>query len=183
MKGVIFTEFLEMVEARFGLELTDRIIEGSALSTGGAYTSVGTYDAREMGRLVGQLSGETGIAVPDLLKVFGEHLFTRLATGYPHFLDGVDSAFGLLMRIEGVIHPEVLKLYPDAELPQFDIQRTGPEQMMMVYRSPRGLADLAEGLIRGCAAWFNETIEIEREDLSGGRNTHVRFTLTRQSSP
>jgi len=45
MKGIIFTEFLEMVEDRFSPEIADRIIEAADLPSGGAYTAIGTYDA------------------------------------------------------------------------------------------------------------------------------------------
>jgi Haem-NO-binding len=48
MKGVVFTEFLEMVEDRFSPEMADRIIEGAELASGGVYTTVGTYDHGEM---------------------------------------------------------------------------------------------------------------------------------------
>ena len=34
MKGVVFTEFLEMVEDRFSPEMADRIIEGPNLPPG-----------------------------------------------------------------------------------------------------------------------------------------------------
>ena len=48
MKGIVFTEFLEMVETKFGLETVDNIIENSDLKSEGIYTSVGTYDFNEM---------------------------------------------------------------------------------------------------------------------------------------
>ena len=35
MKGIVFTEFLEMVEDKFSPELADRIIEGAELPSGG----------------------------------------------------------------------------------------------------------------------------------------------------
>ncbi len=56
MKGIVFTEFLEMVEAEFGLETADKIIMDSKLASNGAYTVVGTYDPSEMGQLVTNLS-------------------------------------------------------------------------------------------------------------------------------
>jgi hypothetical protein len=56
MKGVVFTEFLEMVEGRFGLAMADRIIEAAQLPSSGAYTAVGTYDYTEMVHLVNALS-------------------------------------------------------------------------------------------------------------------------------
>jgi hypothetical protein len=181
MKGIVFSEFLEMVEARYGLALVDRIIEHSNPASGGAYTAVGTYDPRELGALVVQLGVETGVRVSQLMQEFGEHLFGRLAGGYPQLLQGAGSAFEVLERIEKVIHPEVRKLYPDAELPRFETKRLGADVLELTYRSPRGLADLAEGLIRGCAAWYGHDVEIQRQDLSNGAHTHERFTLTRRS--
>ncbi len=52
MKGMVFTEFLEMVEDRFSPEIADRIITASDLRSGGAYTAVGTYEHSEMIQLV-----------------------------------------------------------------------------------------------------------------------------------
>ena len=76
MKGVVFTEFFDMVEESFSPELAERIIDMAALPNEGAYTAVGTYDAGEMVRLVGALSQETGTPVPDLLFAFGRFLVT-----------------------------------------------------------------------------------------------------------
>ena len=55
MKGIIFTEFLEMVEKEFSAETVDTIIDNSNLESGGSYTSVGTYPHIEMVELVSNL--------------------------------------------------------------------------------------------------------------------------------
>ncbi|MEO0814052.1 MAG: heme NO-binding domain-containing protein, partial [Myxococcota bacterium] len=44
MKGIVFTEFLEMVEDRFGFEAVDRLVTASGSDNDGVYTAVGTYD-------------------------------------------------------------------------------------------------------------------------------------------
>ncbi|MCX7200840.1 MAG: hypothetical protein NTV17_00650 [Burkholderiales bacterium] len=41
MKGMIFTEFLELVERTYSPEMADDLIDASNLPSGGAYTSVG----------------------------------------------------------------------------------------------------------------------------------------------
>lgn len=178
MKGIVFTEFLDMVEAAFGIETSESIIESAALASGGAYTSVGTYDHREMLRLVQQLSASTGRPVPDLVKAYGTHLFGRFLTKYPGFFEKPRNAFEFLGSIEQTIHVEVLKLHPDAELPRFDSTIDG-NRMTLLYRSSRPFADLAEGLISACIAHYGESIEFTREDLDGGAGTHARFTLTK----
>ncbi len=177
MKGMVFTEFLEMVEARWSPDLVDDLVESSPLPSGGRYTAVGTYGHEEMVTLVSGLSARTGIGVPELIRAFGQHLFGRFAITHPGFFDGVRDAFDFLERIEDVIHAEVLKLYPDAMLPRFDVTRRG-DALTLVYRSSRHLEDLAHGLIEGCLAHFGERARLERAerpDADGG----VRFQLTR----
>ena len=42
MKGVVFTEFMGLVESRMGLDMLDRTIGEADLPNDGAYNSVGT---------------------------------------------------------------------------------------------------------------------------------------------
>lgn len=177
MKGIIFTEFLEMVEEKFSPDVADKIIEASNLSTGGAYTSVGTYHHSELIEMVGHLSEESDIDVVPLVQAFGEHLFGRFVELYPEFFEGVDSCFSFLSLIENHVHVEVRKLYPDAELPTFATEQLEPKTLEMVYQSARPFAPVAEGLIKGCIAHYQEDIHLTTEDLSGGANTKVRFVL------
>jgi hypothetical protein len=183
MKGIVFREFLEMVEEAFGMDVADRIIEESELPSGGAYTSVATYDHHEILTLVGKLHEQTQVPVPDLVRAFGRHLFHRFVALYPGFFVGVPSAFALLQRIDGIIHVEVRKLYPDAELPVFDCEPLGSDRLVMTYRSRRPFADLAEGLIQGCIEYYKEPITIERENLEATPGeTRARFLLTKRSA-
>ena len=75
-----------------------RLGEGE-LKSGGAYTTVGTYDFGEMVALLGELSRRTGIAASELLYVFGQHFFARLTVLYPDFIAAAPDAFSLLAGI------------------------------------------------------------------------------------
>lgn len=180
MKGIVFTEFLEMVEDAHGLDVVDRLLEAAGVD--GAYTSVGTYDHAELIGLVTALAGETGADPSELVRTFGRHLFDRFVEGYPQFFDGVPNAIEFLARIEDYIHVEVRKLYADAELPTFDHTRMDDGAMELLYRSPRPFGDFAQGLIEGCVRHFGEEFEIVRQDESAGEETRVRFRL-RSASP
>ncbi len=98
MKGIVFSEFLELVEEKFGLETVDHLIESTELASGGAYTAVGTYPHSEMVALVVALSQKSGIPVPDLLKVFGHHLFNTFNKNYSVFFEGVEHPYDLLEK-------------------------------------------------------------------------------------
>lgn len=174
MKGVVFTELLKMVEESHGFDMVDTIIEKSDLPSGGAYTAVGTYDHTEAVSLVVNLSKETDVAVPELLKAFGEYLFNTLATSYPQFIERADNALDFLEQVEDYIHVEVRKLYPDAELPTFSCSRPhSPDELHMTYESGRHLEDLCEGLIRGSLKKFNSNATIKREALENGKELFV----------
>ncbi|MBZ0121035.1 MAG: heme NO-binding domain-containing protein [Sandaracinaceae bacterium] len=182
MKGVVFTELLEMVEDRFSLEVLDQVIERAELPSGGVYTSVGTYPFEELAALVRELSAVTGLPANDLLTAFGRHLLQRFAKGFPAFFTQAPTAFDFLERVESVIHVEVRKLYPDAQLPQFEWERQDRDHMTMLYRSPRRLSALAVGLIQGCADHYSESIDVSTEDVSDGSGEAVRLTLTRRAA-
>jgi hypothetical protein len=175
MKGKVFTEFLDMVEAKFSADMVDDILDDANPASGGAYTAVGTYDHEELVAMVIALSKRTGIAAPDLIKVFGRHLFTVFANNYRQFFDHVPDAFTFLSGIDDVIHAEVYKLYPDANLPSFHCQREG-NILYMTYHSFRHFADLAEGLIVGTGEYFAETLAVEREELDADT---TRFAISK----
>ncbi len=180
MKGIVFREFIDMVESQFSARTADEIIQASTLSTNGAYTSIGTYPHQEMVDLVSHLSTRTGISVPDLLQHFGRHLFGRFVVIHPSLTNAFSDVFSLLSALETTIHVDVNKLYRDAELPTFTHEQDNQQTMVFIYRSRRRMADFAQGLIEGCIAHFKENITIQRADLPPqGEEALTRFTLLR----
>jgi hypothetical protein len=179
MKGMVFTEFLEMVESAHGYDVVDRIVEAAHLPSAGAYTAVGTYDHAEMWSLVSQLSHATGTRVPDLMQAFGRHLAERFAASHAAFFQA-PGLFDFLASVDSLIHVEVRKLYPDAELPHFEVLERTPTRMVLVYRSPRHFGDLAEGLMRGSAEHYGEPVRITREPVAEPTGSHIRFILERE---
>jgi hypothetical protein len=177
LKGIVFTEFLEMVEDRHSLAMAQRVIDDAALPHAGGYTAVGTYPPGEMVRMVQAYAGHSGQSAAAVLRQFGRHLFASFERQFPDFFGECAGPLELLESVDQRIHGEVRKLYPDAELPSFDCHRPTPDSLVMVYRSSRGLADLAEGLIEACLAAGNTRHRLARENLDGGAGTHVRFTV------
>jgi hypothetical protein len=176
MKGIVFSEFLDLVEEKFGLETIDELIESSELGSGGSYTAVGTYPHSEMVSMVVRLSELTKIPVDKLLNAFGHHLFQTFYRNYPGFFVDIKHPFELLEQIDNHIHVEVKKLYPDAELPRFETTREG-ESLVMIYSSPRKMADLAIGLIEAAAVHYDADMKIESEMLKADGSL-VKFKIT-----
>ena len=179
MKGVIFTEFLELVEKKFGLAMVDKIIGQSNLASEGIYTSVGTYEFGEMLQLITHLSTNTDISVDDLLLVYSEHLFAALIKSHPNLVSHYKDPMDLLASIENHIHVEVQKIYPDAQLPNFDLEERTDSKMVMIYKSDKALYMLGKGLMLETFKLFKVPVEITFDKLNED-GTEVRFVINKR---
>ena len=178
MKGIVFTEFLEMVESKFGIEMVNGLLDSSELASGGVYSAVGTYDHKEMVSLVVELGKRSGMPLPDLLKAFGRYLFGTFKTSYASMFESAGDGFEFLESIDQEIHVEVLKLYPDAELPSFKTERKEDNVLQMDYHSDRAMGALAHGLIEACGEHYNEGFDIAMQPQTED-GKYVRFLITR----
>ena len=176
MKGIVFTEFLDMVETKYGLEVVEAIIENSNVASEGVYTSVATYEFNEMVSLITELSIEVNVPPGDLIYTFGHYLFTSLEKAHPEVIQNYNSPLGLIYSIEDHIHVHVKKLYPDAELPSFKVLERTDNSLTMVYSSARGLYRLAHGLIEKTFEHFNGTAHVTYELLKED-GTQVKFNI------
>ena len=178
MKGIVFTEFLELVEEKFGLEMVDHIITNSDLESNGIYTAVGTYSFSEMLQLLQHLSKRTEISIDNLLLVYGEHFFNVIENSYPGLLNTYKDPIEMISSIENHIHIEVRKIYPDAELPTFEVIEKTKNSLVMDYRSSRSMHHFGLGLMNKTFEHFNSTAEITLEKIKAD-GTHVRFVINK----
>jgi hypothetical protein len=166
MKGIVFTELMEMAEARYGLEAVEIAIQRANPSSKAAYTSVGNYPHTELVDLVLALAGQVGTPPNQLMISFGHHLFRRFTVLYPQLFTEAKSAWDFLCSVHDYIHVEVKKLYPDAELPVFTHSRQGEDHLELTYSSPRPLANLAQGLIEACLEHFGGGYSLSRKEIT-----------------
>ncbi|MGF1778666.1 heme NO-binding domain-containing protein [Vibrio nomapromontoriensis] len=177
MKGIIFTEFMELVEEKFGLDVLDEVLEMSGDE--GVYTSVGSYDHRDLVKLIVNLSKKTNIDPATLQQVFGQTVFNALLRSLPDNagINNSNSTFQFIRHVENYIHVEVKKLYADAQPPKFHFVSENESEMVMDYESARCMSHVCLGLIEGCANHFGEKIEVNMVPQTDD-NSVVRFHLT-----
>jgi len=178
MKGIVFTEFLDLVEERFGLEMVDAIISQSKLESKGVYTSIGTYSFSELLQLLQNLQTKTGISIDNLLLIYGEHFFSVIETNYKDLLSSYNDPIEMLASIENHIHVEVRKIYNDAELPTFIIKEKTKKTLILIYKSSRSMHHFGLGLMNKTFEHFNSkaTIVLEKIKKDG---TEVKFIITK----
>lgn len=176
MKGIVFTEFLELVESKYGLGVVNQIIEESDLESKGAYTSIGTYKFSEMLALLTNLSNLTQITINDLLYVYGLHFFDVLFKNYAEIFETYSNPIQLLSSIEKHIHIQVRKIYPEAELPRFEIKEMKENKLEMIYYSSRSMYSFALGLMEKTFEHYDSSAIINF-DLLKPDGSEVKFII------
>lgn len=180
MKGIIFTEFLKMVEERYGLETVDSIISNSDLESKGIYTSVGTYNYAEMLSLLASLSTTTNTEINKLIYVYGLYFFSVIENKYKNIIETYTSSFDMISSIENHIHVHVRKIYPDAELPYFITKEKTDNRLIIEYQSDRAMYSFAQGLMEKTIEHYQEDIRLEKSILVPD-GSKVLFTLTKNA--
>ncbi len=160
MKGIVFTELLDMAEQVIGEEAVDDILDGLDLANGGAFTGVGNYPCGDLMKIVQSVSDCTGIPGEDLQRKFGVWMHGRFVQTYPQFFEDKRTVLDMLDAIESEVHVEVRKLYPDAELPVFDTRWISQTHLQMTYRSERPLISFCHGLIEACVLHFGNPARV-----------------------
>lgn len=154
MKGIVFNLLEEAVTAEYGAATWDRLLDDAALD--GAYTSLGSYADADIFALVGAAAAALQLPPQDVLRWFGRRAMPLLAARYPGFFSGHADTRSFLLTLNGIIHPEVRKLYPGAATPVFDFDTGTPGQLVIGYNSARKLCALAEGFMQGAADYYHE---------------------------
>jgi hypothetical protein len=159
MKGVVFNLLEQLVARDFGEDTWDGLLDASGLD--GVYTSLGSYPDEDLTKLVTAASEALGMPADDIVIWLGRNALPLFAERYPQLFEPHDSTRPFVLTLNDIIHPEVRKLYPGADVPEFDFD-VRDELLVMDYRSPRKLCSFAEGLLLGAADHYGEQLTIEQ---------------------
>ena len=159
MKGVVFNLLEQLVARDFGEDTWDALLEASELD--GIYTSLGSYPDEDLAKLVSAASDALAMPADDVVVWLGRNSLPLFAVRYPQLFAPHDSTRSFVLTLNDIIHPEVRKLYPGADVPEFDFD-VRDEVLVMGYRSPRKMCSFAEGLLLGSADHFGERLTIEQ---------------------
>nr|WP_315595507.1 heme NO-binding domain-containing protein [uncultured Cupriavidus sp.] len=149
----------EVVVRHHGEDAWDALLARADLA--GAYTSLGSYADDDIYKLVGAAAERLGMPARDVLCWFGREAMPSLATRYPAYFDAHASTRPFILSVNHIIHPEVRKVYPGADVPTFGFRDEPDGSLLMTYRSARRLCALAQGFVEGAADHFGEWLRFD----------------------
>lgn len=178
MKGVIFNLAEQVVTDAYGADTWDTLLDDAELD--GAFTTLGNYPDAQLIAIVDAAAVRLGTSSADVVRIVGQGAIPLLAVRYPAFFTPHTSTRPFLLTLNDIIHPEVRKLYPGAEVPEFGFEEHGADVLNLEYRSHRKLCALAEGFVVGAAQHYGQTVAIEQPQcmLDGAESCVLRCTFS-----
>lgn len=161
MKGLLFTELLEMVEEDFGYHTANDIVLRSNLSSGGIYTASRRYHRAEMSVLFEQLHQQTKVPFEQLSAAFGRRLCRRITQVYPQHKTYVNRIFAMISK--------------RSTTPVFQYVSASGSSLTVLYHPQANAACLADGMIKGYLHCLQQMSSVEETIFADGRR---KFVLT-----
>jgi hypothetical protein len=157
MHGIIFSELRNYAEAKQGRGSWDALLKKANLENR-VYLSIQEYPDTEIVSLVMAACAMTELSVSAVLEDFGHFIVPSLMRMYGHLLKAEWKAIDVIDRTEGTVHAVVRVKNPDAKPPKLMTKRLSPDEVLLVYTSPRQMCGLAIGIGTGLGQHFGEKI-------------------------
>lgn len=141
------------------------------------FTVTQNYPLQAMNDLVRNASEMTGITENDLKEQFGQYLVNDLCALYANYIRPEWRTFDIILNTEPVMHGAVRKLNSTANPPILHVTKVNDKVLIIDYHSRRKMGALAIGIIKGIAAYYNETDSITITPMSDPNDDRVQIRL------
>jgi len=176
MKGIVFNLLEEAIRQEHGEDAWDALLAHTELE--GAYTSLGNYPDEQLMKLVSAASVVLRKPADEIIRWFGCKSLSLFAERYPYFFNDHQSTRPFLLTLNSIIHPEVKKFYPGADVPDFQFDVSSENVLIMRYYSKRKLCAFAEVLIQGTAAYYREQLTMEHSMCMHRGDPHCELRIS-----
>jgi hypothetical protein len=176
--GLIFASLRDYTAVRLGearaVELwADRIFETTQ-----------AYDDQWFAAQLERLVTASGDSMDEVQRGFGSFAAQSTFAGlYPAYFEESGDTFTFLLGIEEKIHELVRATIPGAYPPKLHVQPLNQAGVLVSYTSERRLCRLLEGLVRGTAEHYGETLVVEEIQCMRQGDPGCVFTVMHPDPP
>jgi hypothetical protein len=179
MHGSIFLELRKYVDAKLGGDAWGALLSQAGMP-GREFTLLAEYPDQDVVTLVAAASSITGTPAPALLEDFGAFIAPDLLEMFWGSIDPSWKTLDVIEHTEETIHKVVRLKNPGAHPPELRVARSGPDQVVIDYRSSRRLCQVAKGIARGLATHFGETVVVSESECMHQGSERCMIAVTRK---
>jgi hypothetical protein len=159
VNGTILIGLGRYVEAKLGPGAWERLLTDGGIGPR-LYVPLEDYPDQEAVALVTAAAQRTAVPVPALLEDFGAFLVPGLLKMYGFLIDPGWATLDVIANAERTIHEVIRRSNRKANPPRLKCERPRPEEVVVIYASPRRMCGVAKGIAKGIADHYHERIAI-----------------------
>lgn len=154
MKGLLFTELLEMVEEEYGYTVANAVVLNAELRSRGIYANARTYHWKELSLIMGHLHQQTKVPFDLLGQRFGRHLCKRILIAYPQHKNYINRIFALITK--------------KAEVPVFRYIYSDDKSLTLLYNPKVRANCMTNSVIQGYLEHLQQLSRVTETILADG---------------
>ena len=159
MNGVIFIEIAKFAQSRLGEDAWRQVVSLAGLPSR-VYFRVAEYPDEEAIALLSALSARIKEPVPVIMESLGEFIVPDLVRMSQYWIDPQWKTVDLIANTEQTIHEILRSEGSHNSPPRLHCRKTGPQEVIVTYDSPRKMCALAKGIVSGLAKHYGEKVTI-----------------------
>ena len=165
----MFIEIGKFAQSRLGGQGWREVVRSAGVPSR-IYYRVADYPDQEAFALLSALSAATGEPLAVTLEELGEFIVPDLLKMSSYWVKPDWKTLDLIANTEKTIHEMLRNEGSQTNPPRLQCQRAGPEEVVVIYDSPRKMCALAKGIILGVSKHYGESVIITEPTcmLKGG---------------
>ncbi|GHA57469.1 heme NO-binding domain-containing protein [Pontibacter akesuensis] len=176
MHGSIFVLLKRFVESTYDYSTWMNLLEAVG-HTGAPYQLQEVYPTSEMVAILERASAMTGIPVYELTERFGEFLVPDLLLVYKKYVNPEWRTYEMLLYAEEKMHGAVKREDGRTNPPLLLVTKVGNKQLIVDYYSKRRMSGVAVGIIKGIAAYYQESDQVVVSRLTAADEERVQIKV------
>jgi hypothetical protein len=162
MKGIIANCLKELVCEKFGEEKWDEILDTSGFESTILIHPSEDIDDKIILTIIDSTCKVLNITLVQAADTFGEYWVNVFAPKvYSVYYKGSGCAKDFILQMND-LHKKVTKDIEGANTPGFDFKWMGDKNLIITYKSQRGLIDILVGIIKGVGIYYKEDLKVKK---------------------
>jgi hypothetical protein len=160
MHGSIFAFLKRFVESTYDFSTWMKIMEQTGINRTG-YQMQEMYPTQELVQIMGAVAEVSGKTPHEVQEQFGTFLVPDLLMIFKKYVNPSWRTFDMLLHTEEYMHGAVRSSDSRSTPPRLSVNKVSSKLLIIDYYSKRRMAGVAIGIVKGIAAYFEETDQVK----------------------
>lgn len=179
MIGTVFIRLQEFVEERMGYSGWQEVLEGAGLPPDKVFRTAMFYPDDYLDKLIASAIVKSGLKRDALLRKLGYHCGKYLVKSYKFIFFPGWNTLDVLEKAAPKVYKSMQFIDMYAQRSTIECKRVSPDEVRLIYKSPRRLCSYVIGIIDAIAEHFDERMEYEHSMCMNDHCNECRIDVKR----